>query len=302
MTGGNTGIGYGIVDAVASLGPSCIYLCARTKAKGDAAIASLSATHPSVRFEFLQLDLADVSNVKACAERFNNMSDRLDLLFLNAGVSGRAPGLTNDGYEIHFGVNYLGHILLTQLLMPKMLLTLRSNNGADVRVVGLTSMSGDLFQVPSDLALEQMKSPAAELSPILRYGHSKLAIMLAMRKLAQLYPEILFVSLCPGNVKTDLWAQTDGFGWFTNNVLAPLILLLTGISVEQAARLPLWCATEPRGGDDNDLQSGQFYHPKSGPPKDDNQNAQSQELCNRLWDWTGSELQQQGAPGWPSPS
>lgn len=66
----------------------------------------------------LQLDLQSFESIKSCAVRFNQQSERLDLLLLNAGIAGVSPSLTEDDYEVHSGVNYLGHALLTQLLLP----------------------------------------------------------------------------------------------------------------------------------------------------------------------------------------
>lgn len=230
--------------------------------------------------------MTDLASIRACAEEFNRRNARLDVLFLNAGISSRAPGVTKDGYEVHFGVNYLGHMLLSQLLIPKMTAT----GVSDARVVAVSSISGMMFRPHGGLALEKMKSAAEDLSAIVRYGHSKYALSLAMRGLSKRYSQIAFSSVCPGNVKTDLWNQTDGLGWFTNTLLAPLVLWLTGISVDEGARLPLWCATAPRGDGQGEVQDGGFYHPTPGQLKSSLSDAADDELCEKLMSWTETEL------------
>lgn len=285
MTGGNTGIGNGIVKAAVALQPACIYLCARSQAKAETAIASLNMTS-GTRVEFLELDLSDFSSIRACAEEFNRRSDRLDVLFLNAGISSRAPSVTKDGYEVHFGVNYLGHMLLTQLLLAKIATTASAKGCIGARVIAVSSISGSMFRPPGGLALEKMKSPAEDLSAIVRYGHSKYAMKLAMRQLSKLFPNVTFASVCPGNVKTDLWNQTDGLGWFTNTVLAPLVLWLTGINVDEAARLPMWCAA----ASEDEVQSGAFYHPSPGKLKSRLTDDADEVLGQTLMDWTDAEI------------
>ncbi len=67
-----------------------------------------------------QLDLADLSNVRAFAQRFLASGQRLDILVCNAGIMACPLGYTKDGFEMQFGTNHLGHFLLAQLLLDKM--------------------------------------------------------------------------------------------------------------------------------------------------------------------------------------
>ena len=100
---GNAGIGASIVKLLAAHNPECIYLCARTPSKAQTLIESINKDNSKARIEPLELDLNSFDSIKACAKKFDGMSDRLDQLYLNAGISGTAPGLTKEGYENTFG-------------------------------------------------------------------------------------------------------------------------------------------------------------------------------------------------------
>ena len=103
VTGGNAGIGEATVRALAAHSPRCIYLCARRPSSGNAAIRRIHSKYPDAKIEVLQLDLSSFDSVKKCATELHERSDRLDLLFLNAGVAMTAPAMTQDGYEYQFG-------------------------------------------------------------------------------------------------------------------------------------------------------------------------------------------------------
>jgi len=94
---------------------------------------------PHTEIQFLDLDLSSFDAVRSCAAEFAAREQRLDILFCNAGIIRIPPLMTKEGYEIHFGTNYLGHALLCQLLMPTLLRTTQQQPDADVRVIILSS-------------------------------------------------------------------------------------------------------------------------------------------------------------------
>ncbi|KAI0977587.1 hypothetical protein F4678DRAFT_455738 [Xylaria arbuscula] len=102
----------------------------------EAAVSEVKIQSPGVSASFLELDLASLDSVKNAAQLVASSSDRLDLLFLNAGIMGHPAALTQDGYEIHFGTNHLGYALLLKLLTTLLVIT---SHRYDVRVVSLTS-------------------------------------------------------------------------------------------------------------------------------------------------------------------
>ena len=186
----------------------------------------------------------------------------------------------------------MGHALLTQLLLPKLLQTARSSAQADVRVILTSSIGAMSFAPKSGLPLDQMKTSGEGLATLARYGNSKLANVLFAKKLAQLYPSITSTSYHPGTVKTDIWGKADVF-WLLKMVLTPFVSL-TGVSIHEGAKTGLWCATAGKGK--GGVESGQFYLP-IGVEKE-SKNTKDTKMRDELWQWTTDELAKHGGPGW----
>jgi retinol dehydrogenase 12 len=115
--------------------------------------------------KFLDLDLSAFRSIQKCAAEFIAQEDRLDALILNAGVLRAVPALTPEGYEVHFGVNYLGHALLSRLLIPTLLSTLQMSS--DVRVV-VVSSEGHHAAPVGGIDFAKVKTDCAELVRIRR--------------------------------------------------------------------------------------------------------------------------------------
>lgn len=272
--------------------PSIIYLCARPVSipSAEALVSSIKSSHPDANIQIRPLDLSSFDSIKQFATGFLPEIEFLDLLFLNAGISSTAPALTEEGYESQFGVNYLGHVLLTQLLMPKLLQTKRQ--GRDVRIMVTSSMAVYLSPPKNGLALDQMKKADPLDSAYQRYAHAKLANILIARKLSQLYPSIQSVSFNPGQVKTDLFKKANGINkWFMMFIGMPL-MWLTGVSPEKGALNGLWVASS------KDVKNGAYYEPV-GILEDQKPHITDQKLVDELWGWTNKELEKHVAPGWP---
>lgn len=118
---------------------------------------------PPTEFKFLPLDLTSFDSVRQCAAEFAAQQERLDLLILNAGIIRVAPQTTSDGYEVHFGLNYLGHALLSRLLTPLMLRTAETQGpDAGVRVV-VVSSEGYVMAPKGGIQYEKLKTECKEL-------------------------------------------------------------------------------------------------------------------------------------------
>lgn len=129
-----------------------VYMGARTASKAENAIAEIKKEVPEANIKFLELDLASLESVKKAAESFTASESRLDVLLNNAGVMALPPGTTNDGYEIQFGTNHIGHAALTKLLMPTLQRT--AKDGGNVRIVNLSS-AGHQMPPKQGLALTE---------------------------------------------------------------------------------------------------------------------------------------------------
>lgn len=119
ITGGNRGIGFAAAQALARRGWRVI-LTSRGKQRGDEAAQAIRAELPNANVQALPLDLASLKDVRRFADGFLALGWQLRALVNNAGVIGSTGPIryTADGFEEEFGVNHLGHFLLTQSLLP----------------------------------------------------------------------------------------------------------------------------------------------------------------------------------------
>ncbi|MBV2357519.1 SDR family NAD(P)-dependent oxidoreductase [Streptomyces sp. J2-1] len=171
VTGANSGLGYVTARELARTGIHVTLAC-RSPTRGRDALARLTEEIPGASAELRQLDLADLSSVRALAAQLPG--DRLDLLVNNAGVMAPPPGLTADGFETQFGVNHLGHFALTGLLLPRLLATPKA------RIVTVSSMLHLLGTIdPYDL------NSLTHYRRWLAYGRSKTANLLFTHELAR---------------------------------------------------------------------------------------------------------------------
>lgn len=147
----------------------------------------------------MQLDLASIRSVKSFAEQLNKTESKIDILINNAGVSlpKKEFQTTEDGFELHFGVNHLGHFLLTNLMIPKLK---AAESGSRVIVVSSSlHTKGNIYL--DDLNAQNKEGRSAE------YNNSKLANVYFAQELARKYNDtkIKVYSLCPGWVYTRLF-------------------------------------------------------------------------------------------------
>ncbi len=115
VTGANSGIGAVTAREMARRGAHVVLACRNGERAADA-ITRIRADVPEARIEFAPLDLGSLASVRRFAETWSH--ERLDVLVNNAGIAMVPFGRTADGFEMHFGVNHLGHFALTGLLLP----------------------------------------------------------------------------------------------------------------------------------------------------------------------------------------
>ena len=202
----------------------------------------------------------------------------------NAGVMALPPGLTEDGYEIQFGTNHVGHALLTKLLLPTLESTAEKPD-SDVRIVNLSS-EGHRLAPSGGLTLKENTTTLEQYSTWTRYGQSKLANILFTRELAKRYPKIKSMAVHPGTVATGLaTAYRTKNSWWASPVYYILSFALN--TPERGALTQVWAATS------KEAKTGTYYvpvakeNPGSGYSKDE-------KLAGELWDWTEKELAKHG--------
>ena len=131
VTGANSGLGLETARALSAHGATVILAC-RSPRKGENARLQLMA-EGLTRLDLIELNLADLTDVARAAAVVSDRYGQLDLLINNAGVMAPPRRTTAQGHELQFGVNHLGHMALTQALLPLM------QNQPDPRVVTVTS-------------------------------------------------------------------------------------------------------------------------------------------------------------------
>ncbi|KAH0387915.1 hypothetical protein KCU92_g1150, partial [Aureobasidium melanogenum] len=283
---GTSGIGKAAVLTLAAHGPSKIYFTGRNAQAGHDVVAEVESSTPSVQTTFIQCDLASSRQAIREAVTKNFTSTQLHIFIANAGIMATPAGLTQDGFEVQFGTNYLGHALLLQLLRPRLLHT--AQQGHDTRVVVVSSF-GHTMAPPSGIDFDNLQNDNAGTT-WQRYGQSKLADIFLAKSLAKHHPEFTSVSVHPGLVRTQLSSGVE------TSFMTPLFKLMRWTplyqSAEKGAYNVLWAATVTK----DQIQNGMYYEPggkvpgKAAKSSGQSELVHDESLAEKLWDWTEKEL------------
>ncbi|KAF7563911.1 hypothetical protein G7046_g199 [Stylonectria norvegica] len=204
------GLGAIFATTVAKYGPAGIILATRDVSKAEATAKDIAEIAPAVRTWAVTLDLASQEQTKKAVEEINSLGQHIDVIVNNAGIMATPYSKTVDGIESQFGTNHIGHFLLTNLLLAKLL-----GKGKPVRVVNVSS-NGFRFGGPrfEDWNFDDGKTYNRWVS----YGQSKSANMLFSVALANKLggKGLTSVSLHPGVIYTGLGKhlQMEDFGEF----------------------------------------------------------------------------------------
>ncbi|MCL2587220.1 MAG: SDR family NAD(P)-dependent oxidoreductase, partial [Firmicutes bacterium] len=132
VTGANTGLGFETALHLASKGAS-IVLAVRSLERGQKAIDRILSKIPTAALSLVKLDLGSLESVKSAAKEILEKHQQIDILINNAGLI-TSKGVTQDGFELLLGVNYLGHFALTNLLLDRITAT------ANSRIINVSSV------------------------------------------------------------------------------------------------------------------------------------------------------------------
>ena len=269
VTGANSGIGLHTAKHLAAHGASVV-LAVRDTASGEKAAASMPG---ETRVE--HLDLASQASVRSFAERWDGP---LDLLVNNAGVM-RPPAYreTEDGHELMFGTNHLGHFALTARLLPALK---QSATPRVVTVASIAHLGGTRAVIEAN--------PRSSYSPEGSYCQSKLANVMFMRELHRRATAagspLVSTGAHPGVSATGLVADPNGMG--ANPVVrvaAPIFMPLVFQSAAAGANPTLYAATLAEPGSYTGPQRRGESRGPIGPARF-NKVALDDELCSRLWE------------------
>lgn len=189
ITGANTGIGFEVASDMAQRGARVVMAC-RNLVAAHTASKHIKNKFPSALLDVREMDLSSLQSVVDFVQKLPYSN--IDVLVLNAGVVFHPFELTEDGFETHFQVNYLGHFLLTRLLVSRMCIT------PGARVISMTSQA----HFASDICLHDLNLQI-NYSPRRAYGQSKLALLLMTRYLGCMLQDVNvnFLAVNPGLVR-----------------------------------------------------------------------------------------------------
>ncbi|MBC9229722.1 SDR family NAD(P)-dependent oxidoreductase [bacterium SPL81] len=196
ITGANTGIGFATAEQLVKQGQHVILAC-RNPQKAQAAQDKLRALGQG-QVDLISLDLNSLENTNKAANEIADRYGNLDVLINNAGLFAKTKQLTADGFEQQFGVNYLGHFLLTQKLLPVL------EKSAQARIVHLASIAHWAGSIkPNKFRAEGF------YNPLFYYGQSKLANLLFSNALAERFAGTTITNnaLHPGGVASDIYRE-----------------------------------------------------------------------------------------------
>ena len=246
VTGVSAGLGVETARALVAHGATVIG-AARNLAKGEAATAVVrdAAAASGGSFELVELDLASLASVRACADGLVAAGKPFDIVIANAGVMMCPFGQTSDGFETQFGTNHLGHFVLVNRIVPLL------KPGS--RVVMLAS-SGHRY---GDVDLVDPNFEHTAYDPALSYGRAKTANILFAVAFDQRHRAngIRATAVHPGGIRTELGRHLepgalDGMLETINAQLAadgaPLFEFKT---VQQGAATSVWAGVVASAGD-----------------------------------------------------
>lgn len=227
ITGANAGIGRATAVELGRRGFDLV-LVGRSEDRTRPVLAELARLGAEARF--VTCDLASLASVAGAARQ---VTEPVDALINNAGVGGRR-GVTVDGFELAFGVNHLGHHLLTRLLLPQV----------EGRVVTVSSNAH--FGAPG-IDWERVRGRTRSIVGWSEYRVSKLANVLFSRELAKRTGgSITTYAVHPGMVSTRIWRLPPSIRRLVSRKL---------VTPEEGARTSVWCATDPALS----AESGGYY-------------------------------------------
>ena len=269
VTGSNTGLGFETALDLYKKGAKVIVACRNSK-KGQDAIERMKVESDGGELVYGHLDLSSLSSVKEFAKKIKETESRLDLLINNAGVMIPPPSKTEDGFELQFGVNFLGHFALTGHLFNLL------ESTKDSRVVTLSSLAH--LGATIDFQNFKLEKP---YNAWREYGQSKVAdLIFALefeKRLRQNGNQLISLASHPGFSKTDLQVNMD------KDMLNSLELM----TAKDGSQPTLSACLRP------DAKGGQYWGPdgpneQKGKPalaKIDSA-ALNEKLNAKLWNWT----------------
>ncbi len=261
ITGANSGMGKATATAFAKMGMDVIMLC-RSKERGEVAFQEVLAQSQG-NVSLMLCDLANMADIKRFCDEFKSKYSQLDILVCNAGVITLDRRETKDGLELQFGVNHIGHFLLTVSLLP----LIQSARSARIVVVGSGAHkigNIDFNNIPL----------VKGYSVFSAYGRAKLCNLLFTKELARRLGESATVNCVhPGAVATNMGVDRDtGLGKTVMKLLKPFFR-----TPEEGAATAITVATS----EELSSISGEYFY--NGKIHKSSKRSHDEKLARELW-------------------
>lgn len=242
ITGASSGVGLMTALGLAKNGAH-VFIASRSESKALKAINFIHQRSGNPNVDYLRLDLASLDSIFSCADQFKKFNLPLHILINNAGIF-FGKGLTNEGVNKIFGVNYVGHFLLTRLLLEKL------ENSDSSRIVMVSSDAA--YRVNSidwnlaSISIDNHQFFRKFADTLRVYSFSKFCMLLLMTELVKrlqtqapqarkLQKQALTINgVHPGFVQSNISVVHRCSKW-----------LGLGISTATGAKSSLFCATAP---------------------------------------------------------
>ena len=260
VTGGNSGIGRATSTALAAKGARVVLAC-RDPEAAESVAREIRAETGNDEVHVRELDLSSLASVRRFAAAFLDEFDRLDVLINNAGVFPSELCKTEEGYEEQFGVNHLGHFLLTSLLRERL------EASAPARVVNVSSM----MHARAEVDFENLRGEKGYNS-FTAYGQSKLCNILFSNELARRLTGTGVTSnaLHPGSISTNITRNSPAVMRFFTKIFFS--------SPEKGAKTSVYLASDPAV----EGVSGKYFD--TSKEKDPSDTALDEAVQGRLWE------------------
>ncbi|KIJ61747.1 hypothetical protein HYDPIDRAFT_159026 [Hydnomerulius pinastri MD-312] len=276
VTGATSGIGKETARVLLTKNAK-VWVTARDNSKGEATLKELKES-TGKEGHLLLLNLANLKNIKASADEFLSKESQLHVLFNNAGVMNSPMNLlTDDGYDLQFGTNVLGHFYFTTLLLPILISTTKASPDGAGRVVN-TSSNGHWY---SPLKFGTWKDGPARRKEhtFAMYSQSKAGNIVFSAELQRRFGAegIISTSLNPGAIRTEVARHHGAFvKWIATKMFC---------DVSYGALTQLYAGTSPEGSQ----LGGKYLVPwaRLGEPRADTQDEQ---LGKELWAWLEEQV------------
>ncbi|KAK3577862.1 hypothetical protein CHS0354_021831 [Potamilus streckersoni] len=271
ITGGRTGVGKETAVDLAERGARII-ITTRNCTRGEEAIKEIKNRTGNYNIECMELDLTDFDSIHRFATRIKQSEIRLDILINCAAIIDfSTTNVTKYGHDYIFATNYIGHFLLTYLLLDLLKLSVPS------RIINISSL---MHMLPFDLDLKTMCDNGVKYPGLSGYMVSKLAVVMHARSLSQRLTGsgVSVYAVNPGLVKTELYIP------FKSKIpacfLKVLLWYLRKISLtpKAGAQCVIYAAVE------ESLQGSSGIYLDKSKVVDGNKLTKNEGLCQQLWD------------------